>query len=59
MCLEGYWWEQRGNLGEDGEDVFIVGPLLLGDAGLAELDDDSVKVALNDDKKGKGAPESR
>jgi len=46
MCLEGYWWEQRGDLGEDGEDLFFVGPLLLGDAGLAKLDDDSIKVAL-------------
>lgn len=46
MCLEGYWWEQRGDLVEDGKDIFLVGPLLLSDAGLSEFDDDLVKVAL-------------
>lgn len=47
MCLEGYWWEQRGDLGEDGEDIFFVRPLLWSDAGLAKLDDDSIEVVLN------------
>ena len=48
MGLEGNWWEQRGDLGEDGEDIFIVGPLLWCDAGLAKVDDDSIKVGLDE-----------
>ena len=50
MCLKGYWWEQRGDLGEDGQDIFFVRPLLSGDAGLAKVEDDSIKVGLTADQ---------
>lgn len=46
MCLKRHWREQRRDLAEDGEDVLLVRPLVLCDAGLSELDDDLVKVRL-------------